>query len=60
MANKANGSGTADDPWVLLTPPGTSEFTMHRDDSADPPELAKLKSASCKYLLEAGGVARVA
>ena len=32
-------SGTAADPWVLRTPPGTSEFTMHRDDSADPPEL---------------------
>ena len=27
------GSGTAADPWVLRTPPGTSEFTMHRDDS---------------------------
>lgn len=33
------GTGTADDPWVLRTPPGTSEFTMHRDDSVDPPEL---------------------
>jgi hypothetical protein len=33
------GTGTVDDPWVLKTPPGTSEFTMHRDDSADPPEL---------------------
>ncbi len=25
------GSGTADDPWRLKTPPLTSEFTMHRD-----------------------------
>jgi hypothetical protein len=33
------GTGTVDDPWVIKTPPGTSEFTMHRDDSADPPEL---------------------
>ncbi len=33
------GSGTVEEPWVLKTPPGTSEFTMHRDDSADPPEL---------------------
>ena len=27
----AAGSGTADDPWVLKTPPGTAEYTMHRD-----------------------------
>ena len=26
---KAKGSPT--DPWVLKTPPGTSEFTMHRE-----------------------------
>jgi hypothetical protein len=30
-------SGTKDDPWVLKTPPGTSEYTMHRDDTANPP-----------------------
>jgi hypothetical protein len=34
-----SGSGTAEDPWVLKTPPGTSEYTMHRDDGADPPAL---------------------
>ena len=33
-----SGSGTAEDPWVLKTPPGTSEYTLHRDD-ADPPTL---------------------
>ena len=32
-------AGTKDDPWLLKTPPGTSEYTMHRDESADPPEL---------------------
>ena len=26
-----SGSGTADDPWRLKTPPLTSEYTMHRD-----------------------------
>ncbi|WP_325064779.1 DUF6855 family protein [Leifsonia sp. AG29] len=31
--------GTADDPWRLKTAPGTSEYTMWRDDSADPPAL---------------------
>jgi uncharacterized protein DUF6855 len=30
------GSGTKDDPWVLKTPPGTSEYTMYRDDARDP------------------------
>lgn len=33
------GKGTADDPWVLKTPPGTSEYTLHRDETADPPAL---------------------
>jgi hypothetical protein len=34
-----NGKGTAADPWVLMTPPGTSEYQMYRDESADPPAL---------------------
>lgn len=38
MAN-ATGSGTRDDPWVLRTPPGTSEYVMYRDQSATPPAL---------------------
>ncbi len=25
-----SGTGTEADPWVLKTPPGTSEYTMHR------------------------------
>ena len=33
----ATGSGTKDDPWQLKTPPGTSDYTMYRDDTADPP-----------------------
>ena len=32
-------AGTKDDPWVLKTPPGTSEYTMYRDESRDPPAL---------------------
>ena len=28
------GSGTQEDPWVLKTPPGTSEYQMWRDDAA--------------------------
>ena len=34
-----SGTGSADDPWVLRTPPGTSEYTMHRDDGAAPAQL---------------------
>ena len=33
------GTGTKDDPWALTTPPGSSEYTMYRDDEADPAEL---------------------
>jgi hypothetical protein len=33
------GSGTADAPWQLTTPPGTSGYAMYRDDDADPPTL---------------------
>jgi hypothetical protein len=35
----ATGSGTREDPWVLRTPPGTSEYTIYRDDGGDPPQL---------------------
>ncbi len=36
---KVNGSGTKEDPWVLSTPSGTSEYQMYRDESAEPPAL---------------------
>ncbi|HEY0444457.1 MAG TPA: hypothetical protein VGC90_09560 [Candidatus Limnocylindrales bacterium] len=39
MAATAIGKGTKDDPWVLKTPPGTSEYTMYRDDSSDPASI---------------------
>ena len=35
----ATGSGTKDDPWQLKTPPGTSDYTIYRDDTSDPPQL---------------------
>ena len=35
----ASGTGTPKDPWVLQTPPGSSEYTMWRDEEADPPAL---------------------
>lgn len=34
-----SGAGTRESPWILKTPPGTSEFTAFRDDTLDPPAL---------------------
>jgi hypothetical protein len=31
--------GSKDNPWVLHTPSGSSEFQMYRDETADPPAL---------------------
>ena len=33
------GTGTPDDPWLLRTPPGLSEFEAYRDASSTPPAL---------------------
>jgi hypothetical protein len=50
----ATGSGTKADPWVLKTPPGTSEYTMYRDEAADPPVLVcQVGSTQLKYQLRA-------
>ena len=35
----ADGAGTPDDPWVLRTPPGGSEYAAYRDETDDPPAL---------------------
>jgi hypothetical protein len=50
----AAGSGTKDDPWVLTTPSGSSEYTMYRDEAADPPALVcQVGSTQLKYQLRA-------
>jgi len=36
---KGKGSGTRQSPWMLKTPPGTSEFEPYRDETAAPPAL---------------------
>jgi hypothetical protein len=38
-ANGANGKGTAEKPWELKTPPGTSEYKAYKDETADIPAL---------------------
>jgi hypothetical protein len=39
MPTDVEGSGTPNDPWVLTTPPGSSEFEAYRDPDASPPAL---------------------
>jgi hypothetical protein len=36
------GKGTKENPWILKTPPGTSEFSAYRDESATPPAVVVL------------------
>ncbi len=38
-SSEVKGTGTREDPWVLKTPPGTSEYQMWKDEDADPPTL---------------------
>lgn len=33
------GLGTREQPWLLKTPSGSSEYQMYRDEAADPPAL---------------------
>lgn len=50
----ADGSGTPNDPWVLRTPPGQSEFTAYRDPDADPPVLVvQVGKTELRYHLSA-------
>lgn len=35
----AKGNGTKEDPWVLKTPSGESEFSAFRDESSTPPAV---------------------
>jgi hypothetical protein len=37
--DNATGSGTREQPWVLKTPSGGSEFQAFRDELLDPPAL---------------------
>jgi len=47
-------AGTKQDPWTLTTPPGSSTYTIYRDDGADPPELVcQVGSTKLTYLARA-------
>jgi hypothetical protein len=48
------GSGTKDDPWQLTTPSGGSQYTMYRDETADPPALiCQVGSTRLSYQMRA-------
>ena len=48
------GAGTKDDPWRLTTAPGSSAYTMYRDDEAEPPALVcQVGSTTLKYRAQA-------
>ena len=54
MAVSYEGSGTPEDPWLLTTPPGRSEYTAFRDELADPPALVvQVGSTELRYHLQA-------
>lgn len=52
MQHHIEGSGTEDDPWILTTPPGQSEFDAWRDEQTDPPALViRVGSTKLSYHL---------
>ena len=49
-----SGAGTKEDPWQLTTAPGSSDYTMYRDEAADPPALVcQVGSTTLRYHLQA-------
>jgi hypothetical protein len=51
-------TGTKDDPWVLQTPPGTSEYIMYLDEAATPPAIVCVVGNRYKYLMRRAGYTR--
>ena len=51
--------GTKEDPWELTTAPGTSAYSMWKDEAADPPTLVcQVGSTQLKYQLRASSPRR--
>jgi len=52
MSDHIEGNGTKDDPWILTTPPGKSEFDAWKEPDADPPALCvRVGSTRLSYQL---------
>jgi len=46
--------GTKDDPWMLHTPPGTSAYSMYKDDQVEPAVLVcQVGSTTLRYQFRA-------
>src|ERR1700730_17405408 len=51
-AKAGAGAGTRDNPWLLKTANGGSEFSMYRDETLDPPALVcNVGSTTLRYHL---------
>jgi hypothetical protein len=51
---KTTGKGTKESPWVLKTPPGTSDFQAYREEDANPPALVvQVGKTQLRYHLRA-------
>jgi hypothetical protein len=47
-------AGTKEEPWELMTAPGSSSYVMYKDEAADPPALVcQVGSTTLKYRLQA-------
>jgi hypothetical protein len=46
-------TGTKDDPWQLSTAPGSSHYTMWRDEDGTPALVCQVGSTTLKYHLRA-------
>jgi hypothetical protein len=47
-------AGSTSDPWQLTTAPGSSQYSMYRDEDSDPPALVcQVGSTTLKYHLAA-------
>ena len=47
-------SGTQNNPWALTTAPGSSQYTMYRDEQGDPPALVcQVGTTTLRYHLRA-------
>jgi hypothetical protein len=52
-AIEVEGTGTPQDPWILNTPPGKSEFEAYREPDATPPALVvQVGATQLRYHLQ--------
>ena len=56
VSGSTESAGTREQPWLLKTPGGRSEFTAFRDDALDPPALVvRVGKTELRYRLRCLG-----